>query len=208
MLDFFVDRLWPGIAAWTVLYISDYAMTIWCASLYQKHVRQTITFEGSYELTPVYQRDVDALRRVSPRFVVALGSSVAVLALLWVFVRASLPLLYAFVLGALLLLEVTVHVRHVRNLSMFRDIAKGGSIHGRIEYSRPMVLRMSAVELVAFSGMYFVIFLFTQSWFVLGGAAACVSTARKHFMLARKSAASAHRAVPAHPAYPAVLIHF
>ena len=200
MLDFFVDRLWPGIAAWTILYISDYALTIWCASLYKQHVSRTIAFDGSYELTPVYQRDVDALRLVSPRFVVALVTSDAVLALLWVLVRASLPLLYAFVLGAMLLLELTIHVRHVRNLSMFRDIAKGGSIHGRIEYSRPMVLRMSAVELVAFSAMYFIIFLFTQSWFVLGGAAACVSTARKHFILARKSASPAQPAAPAHPA--------
>jgi len=188
MLDFFVDSVWPGIAAWTVLFISDYALTIWCASLYRKHVQAVITFDGSYELTPMYQRDVDALRLVSPRFLGSLLSSAAVLAFLWVAVRPTLPLLYGFVLGAMLLLEMTVHVRHVRNLCMFRDVARGGSIQGRIEYSRPMMLRMSAVELVAFSVMYFVIFLFTQSWFVLGGVASCVSTARKHFILARKAA--------------------
>jgi hypothetical protein len=188
MLDFFLDSLWPGMFVWALLYISDYTLTIWCASLYQKYVRATIAFDGSYELTPIFQRDVDALKAISPRFVVALFSSLALLGILWMLVGRSFPLLYAFTLGAMLLVELTIHVRHVRNLSMFLDVAKGGVISGRIEYSRPAMLKMSAVELAAFAGVYCVIFLFTQSWFVLGGAASCLSHARKHFVLARKAA--------------------
>jgi hypothetical protein len=202
MLDFFLGSPWPGMVVWTLLYISDYALTIWCASLYQKHVRGTIAFDGSYELTPVFQRDVDALKMVSARFLVALASSLAAVGLVWLLASTRFLLLYAFLLGAMLLVELTVHVRHVRNLAMFLDVAKGGVIRGRIEYSRPAMLRMSAVELAAFAGVYFIIFLFTESWFVLGGAASCLSTARKHFILARKATC------PAPSAYPAVFTHF
>jgi hypothetical protein len=187
MLDFFLDSPWPGMVAWTLLYISDYALTIRCAALYNKHVRETIGFDGSYELTPIFQRDVDALKVVSPRFLLALASSVATVGLVWLLTSPKFLVLYAFLLGAMLLVELTVHVRHVRNLSMFLDVARGEAIRGRIEYSRPAMLRMSAVELAAFAGVYFIIFLFSESWFVLGGAASCLSTARKHFILARKA---------------------
>ena len=59
--ELFLDRLWPGLLAWTVLYISDYSLTIMCARLYQAGANQKMAFEGSYEITPYYQRDINAL---------------------------------------------------------------------------------------------------------------------------------------------------
>jgi len=187
MPDLLIDSVWPGLAAWALLYTSDYALTIWGATLYQKHARTTIAFEGSIELTPVYQQDVDALRVVSPRFLFYLTMYLTVIALSWRFVRASFPELHAFFLGTLLLLELAVHVRHLRNLALFRAIAKGDGIQGRIEYSRATALRLSMIELTAFAGTFFVIFLFTWSSFVLGGAIACLAVAQQHRELAWKA---------------------
>ena len=99
MPDLSLDILWPGMIAFAILVLSDYALTIACASLYQKHVRATIVFEGSYEITPRYQRDIDALKLVSPRLVFSLAVYLILLALAWRFVRASFPQLYSFVLG-------------------------------------------------------------------------------------------------------------
>lgn len=194
--DLLLDSMWPGLIAWTLLSISYYALTIICASLYKKGVQATILFEGSYELTPAYQRDVDQLKRVSPRFVASLVASVIVIALAWRLVRASSPRLYSFMLGALLL-QLTVHVRHIRNLSLFRAIAKGEGVRGRIEYSRRIALRMSVIELTSFAGMFFVMFAFTGSWFVLGGTIACLAIAQQHRELARKSAPDRYDSVSA-----------
>src|SRR5947207_12636171 len=72
MPGFFVQNLWAGLSVWILLFVSDYTLTLICARLYQKSVREKIVFEGSYELTPYFQRDIDALRAVSPRFVWAL----------------------------------------------------------------------------------------------------------------------------------------
>jgi hypothetical protein len=61
-------------------------------------------------------------------------------------------------------------------------------VRGRIEYSRPLMLRMSACELFAFSALFFLLFVFIQHWFMFGGAAGCLRTALKHLRLARSTA--------------------
>ena len=56
------------------LFISDYVLTLACARLYRG--QDKIVFEGSYEITSTDQADVDALRKVSPRFVARWSISV------------------------------------------------------------------------------------------------------------------------------------
>lgn len=177
---------WPGLAVWIALFISDYSFTLACARLYQAGVGEKIVFEGSFEITPYFQRDIDSLRVVSPRFLVALLRSGALLVLVWWLSRQTQPEMYQFTLGAMISVQLAIHVRHLRNLFLFRAMIGTDAVRGRIEYSRQMVLRMSAVELLAFSGLFALLFVFTQSWFVLGGASACLVTAWKHQRLARK----------------------
>ena len=76
MAGLFLDYLWLGPMVWAVLYISDYYLTLTCARLYQAGAREKMAFEGSYEITPFYQTEIDALRRVSPRFILILVISV------------------------------------------------------------------------------------------------------------------------------------
>lgn len=184
MPDFFLRNLWPALSVWGVLYISDYFLTITCARLYRSGVNANVVFEGSYELTPFFQKDVDSLRRVSPRFVAALLLSEGWLAGCWLLFRP--PLAFEFVLGIMVLVEITVHIRHLRNLYLFRAINGTGSVRGRIEYSRALLLRMSSTEWLIFSGAYLLLFAFTTSWFILGGVIGCLSVAVKHQKLARK----------------------
>jgi len=94
--------------------------------------------------------------------------------------------MYSFGLGAVILLELAIHMRHVRNLVLFRALVGSEAVRGRIEYPRRLMLRISSIEGLAFSGMFAVIFLFTGSWFVLGGTLTCLSLAGKHLRLARK----------------------
>ena len=186
------ESAWAGSVLWAALYISDYALTLSCARMYG--AQTNIVFEGSYEITPAFQADVDALRRVSPRFVIALiGSS----AYVWVVRQFAGPStryfdLYVGVLGAMVLLQTTVHMRHLRNWFLF---AKGAShIQGRLKYSRGLLLRMSALELLLFAGLYGGLFFVTKSVFCLGGALACGVLSLKHYRLARRHQAPVAKA--------------
>jgi len=194
-LSIFFSSLWPGLTVWVLLYISDYALTITCARLYRGGVCEKLVLEGSYEITPFFQRDIDSLRRISPRFVAMLFVSAGLLAVVWFLSSQSVPELYVFASGSMILLQLTVHTRHLRNLFMFRAMSKSDCVRGRIEYSRPFILRMSSDELFIFSAMFLLLFVFTQSWFVLGGAASCLSTAIKHRRLVRETASKTAVAV-------------
>ena len=188
------SNLWPGFVAWTVLYISDYSLTLKCARLYRTAVSEKIVFEGSFELTPYFQRDIDSLRLLSPRFAAALVMSLLYLTAVWWLAIESQPKLYQFVLGLMISSELAVHLRHVRNLFLFRAIASGDAVQGRIQYSRPLIYRMSSIENLAFSGLFAVLFLFTANWFVLGGVIGCLSLAVKHWRLAGKHLSEASQA--------------
>jgi hypothetical protein len=184
--DFFFNSLWPGLVAWLILYISDYSLTLTCARLYRAGVDKTIAYEGSFEITPYYQQDIDRLKVVSPRFIFALLLSSVWLAMIWWLGMQSQPALYQCALGAMILIELAIHIRHMRNLFLFRAMSMGTGVRGRIEYSRSVILQLSAVELGAFAALFAVLFVFTRSWFVLGGSLACVSTCLKHRRLASR----------------------
>src|SRR6266403_2410453 len=194
-LSVLFSSLWPCLTVWVLLYISDYVLTITCARLYRGGVCEKLVFEGSYELTPFFQPDIDSLRRISPRFVAMLFVTSGLLAFVWFLSAQSVPELYVFMSGSMILLELTVHTRHLRNLFMFRAMSKSDCVRGRIEYSRPFILRMSLDELFIFAAIFFLLFVFTQSVFVLGITTSCLSTAIKHRRLARRAASAGAGAV-------------
>lgn len=82
MRDFFLNSPWPGMVAWTLIYISDFTLTIASARL-RRNVANKIVLEGSYELNPVFERDVDSKRFVSPRFLLLLVLTSTLVAILW-----------------------------------------------------------------------------------------------------------------------------
>ena len=181
---------WPGVILWIILYVSDYYLTIYSARGFREinHVQ----FEGSFELTPQFQKDVDALRSISKRHVFWLiASSLLILLLWWLTERlVSLPwnfLLYQLCLGMFLLLEVAVHIRHLRNVSLIREYRKSGGIEGQISYRRWFTYRMSASELYTFSVLFLIFAVLAYSPFFLGGAITCFATAFKHIRLAKKA---------------------
>ncbi len=83
----FSQALWPGLSVWVALYTSDYFLTTYCARLYVTRVREKIEFEGSFELTPYFQKDIDSGRRFSPRFLLSVCVSVAWLSIIWILTR-------------------------------------------------------------------------------------------------------------------------
>ncbi|MGH9735597.1 MAG: hypothetical protein ACRD8A_13530 [Candidatus Acidiferrales bacterium] len=84
MSHFLFQSLWPTLAFWAVLYISDYVLTVTCARLYRGGIDRNIVFEGSSELNPVFQKDIDSLRLLSPRFIWLLLLTEVWLAWTWI----------------------------------------------------------------------------------------------------------------------------
>jgi hypothetical protein len=188
MLDALLESWWIGPALWAALYISDNLLTVACARIY--HGQDTIVFEGSYEITPFYQADVNAQRRLSLRFWIALLGITGYLILVQTLAGEApvFAYLYAGALGALILIQVTIHVRHLRNWFLFKNGL--ALIQGRLVYARQLLLRMSAFELILFSGVYLVLAVLTESLFVLGGSLGCGVLAVSHYQLARQHPAS------------------
>jgi len=194
-LSIFFTSLWPGLAAWSLLYVSDYALTIVCARLYRSGVNEIISFEGSFEITPYFQRDIDSLKLISPRFIRLLCLTSILLTMFW-FVSADLGRnYYAFVLGAFVLLEFAVHTRHLRNFFAFRAMSRPGGVRGHLGYSRPFILQRSSEELFIFAGLLLALCAFAPSWFFVGGAVSCASTGVKHHRLSRQAPAQMPAAV-------------
>jgi hypothetical protein len=180
----FLSTPWPGVIVWCCLYISDWLFTTSCARLYQRSVASTIVFEGSLEITPFFQRDIDALRRWSGRFTMMLVLTVAMFWFMWTWWADSDPGLYLMILGCYISTELVVHVRHLRNLFLFRQVERR-VVRGHIEYPRQMMLLGSSLELLTFAAVLLVLFAFTESPFVLGGAIGSASLSLQHWRLAR-----------------------
>jgi len=182
---------WYGVILWIILYISDYYLTIYSA----RGFREIGHFQFEvFELTPQFQKDVDALKPVSKRHVVLLILCSLLIILVWWLAKRTLffPLTYLLFLGMFLFMEVAIHFRHFRNIFLIREIRKGGGVEGQIFYRKWFSYRISSLEFHMFSAFFLIIAVLNYSIFFLGGAVACWAIGFNHNILAKKT-----RAIPA-----------
>ncbi len=168
-------KWWVGVVLWTLLGISDYYLTIWGARLYQQRAKSFTEVEGSYESIPMLQVDINTFRSLSPRFLAILTLGALFIGLLARF-RDAWEIGdrdFLFVVGALLMVQVPIHLRHIGNIARFQLMTVDSGIEGKIKYPRWFVLRVSAVDFLAFSFFLLICFAGTTSWFVFGGCIRC-----------------------------------
>lgn len=167
-----LKNVWLDIGLWVSLYTLDYYLTLICSRLYESNTLKHYVFQGGYELNPFFQKDVASLRPWSPRFLLALAVSSTLLYLTYVYTRES-PDLFTFLLGAFVLLEGAVQIRHLKNLIVFTYARKSQGLRGQIEYSRWLSLRIAVGDLSGFALLYGLCGLISGHLFFGGGAAAC-----------------------------------
>jgi hypothetical protein len=193
MKNLFIDYFWTGPLISGLLRLSDYYFTLSCAKLYKD--QRVIKYEGSFELTPMFQADVDSFRRMSPQFIRILILTTVLICLIWFLCNYSGNWeIYLISLGAMILMGLVVHMRHLYNWFTFRYGILTGEIQGHIEYPREYILSSSSFDFFLFAGLFLIVFAITYDWFFLGGCFACGVTAYKHYRLAvkhRNSKASA-----------------
>jgi len=182
-----ISSPWYGVIFWVILYISDYYLTIYSARGFREigHFQ----FEGSMELTPQFQNDVDNLRPVSRRHILILFITSFMIFALWWMTHISylVEWTYPLFLGIFLLLEVAVHFRHLRNIAIIREIRKNGGVEGKITYKQWFSYRNSANELYITGTFFLLVALLTYSLFFFGGALACYGTALRHALWSKKA---------------------
>jgi hypothetical protein len=178
---------WIGVILWVIIYTSDYYLTIYSARGFREMGH--FQFEGSLELTPQFQKEVDALKPFSSlHLTYMVVYSIAILLFFWITRFLSyLYWTYSLFLGMLLLVEVSVHLRHFRNISMIREYRKNGGIDGQIFYRRWFTYRISASELFAHAVLFLIVAVLSFSPFFLGGAIMCSATGFRHLRLAGKA---------------------
>ena len=188
--DLLTHTPWPLLLVWGLAYLADYYASIYIARLMLGVLKEHIQFEGSLELTPIFQKDVDALRRLSPAFLWRWLTSFPLLVLIWWLSTAYLdaPQVFYAVIGGLLLREAAVLLRHSRNFALAHLCRRVGSLRGHLEYSRWLSLRLSAVELFGFSALFGLTSIAMESWFFLGGALTCALSGYQHWTYSRKQA--------------------
>ena len=186
-LDYLAQNLWPGPLIWTILYISDYYCTIAAAQMARQGVDNHIGLEKGYELTPYYQADIARLKKVSWRFLLQLAlSNVSLCAMWYMCPLAQIPQMYEFFLGALVLSELTIHERHLRNISSYLYYRRSHGLRGKISITHWLGLRLSSLDLLAFGVIWILLFAVTFRWFFAGGAFKCLVTAYQHWELSNK----------------------
>jgi hypothetical protein len=190
MEDWLAASPWYGMILWIILYISDYYLTIYSARGFREigHFQ----FEGSFELTPRFQKDVNALKPISNLHLLALVVTSLLILAVWWLTNSLLSFpwtyrVYLLYLGMFLLLEVAVHFRHLRNVALIREIKRGGGVEGEIFYRKWFSYRISASEFYRFAIFFLIIAAIYFSSFFLGGALMCFSTGIRHDQWAKKA---------------------
>lgn len=175
---------WLGPALCLLTRWSDRFLTVRNARLYKAQTK--IAFEGSFEINPHSQADVDALRVMSRRFISMLLLPPACALLVWLIAHhdAAVTGEYLLVLGFFLLTQAAIHVTHLRTWYLFKVLLP--CVPARTRTPRAVALRASAFQYAMFGALFASIFAVTSSCFVLGGVMGCATLAGVHYRLARQ----------------------
>lgn len=182
-----IQNVWIILLLWSFVYLGDYFLTTYSAKKFRDQLSDHYEFERSFELNPIFEKDVNSLRTISPRQIIFwLLTSFLFFLLRWTTNLSNIPQLFYFMLGALFLLEIAIYLRHLRNIAIIKSYAEGAII-GQIKYTYWFGLKLSAWELFGFSLTYGLISLIERSWFFVGGAMGCLFLSIKHFMASNKA---------------------
>src|SRR5437868_4393050 len=128
MLNYMFDHLWALLVFLGMLYSADYYLTIIGARLYRK--QQHILIEGGYELNPNFEKDIDALKQVSPKFLCILAGMLALYTLIWYGVHVGFDakehvdrivsrIIFDLMVGMFAGLQITIIGGHAINIGLF-----------------------------------------------------------------------------------------
>ena len=172
-----MDSLAVAVVLWLVVYLADYYLTLYGQQLWLQNAQPFIKFGGSYELNPYYQRDVDANKWVSRRFIFWLVFGIGWLLFMYLCVQyLGIPQIFPAAVGFLVLPEVVVIATHVQNIHLFTLAAVPDAIQGQIGYARWVSLDGTAWKYGYWALIFLIFAVLISNWFFAGGILSCFST--------------------------------
>jgi hypothetical protein len=199
---------WAAVAIAVVVacFFADYTLTHLGARAAAR-VRDRWRIEGSYEMNPTWERQIDSGRWFGWR--VLLVPAALALLLATIRILAGLldvyadPAYFGFAVGAMLLIQAPILVLHALNLETFRLLAEPDAAEGSIRYRRWFGYRQSTVYLLGFAVLWLALWLPSQQAFFLGGMASCAIFARRFAQLAAGARTAPRPAAVASASTPA-----
>ena len=162
-----------ALVLWVIVYLCDYFLTIHGNSLRLKYAKDHIGMDGSYELNPYYQKDIDTNNRLSRRFILMLVLFIVWLILMWYCANIlKVPEVFSAATGYLILMELPILERHIQNISQFNAMKTPGAVVGYITYARWIQLALVGHIFGYWLIAYLLLFLLTGSWLFIGGSVA------------------------------------
>jgi hypothetical protein len=164
------DSLPLALVLWLIVYVADYYLTIYGRRLWLKNAKDYLVFAGSYELNPYYQKDIDADRLLSRRFIFSLSFGIVWLVLMWLSTRyLKIPQVFPAAVGFLILQEVVIISTHIQNVRLFTLAAADGAVQGQITYARWVGMDGTAWKFAYWGIVFLVLALVMGNWFFIGG---------------------------------------
>lgn len=181
---YLLNHPWLVASIWLVLYSSDYYLTLYGAKL---AAAQTVfQSDGSYELTPAYQKDIDSGNRKSVVFFRSLFVGALILLVPPLVAPDCHGWLYGLLVGYCVFVELVVHLRHFYSILTYRSvIGKAPLYSGRVFSTRRGTYQRSAQDLLGLGVLTLVCFSLTGSFVLLGGGLRVVREAFRHWRLSK-----------------------
>jgi len=182
------------IATVVICFLADYVLTHLGAQA-AHGVRDRWSVEGSYEMNPTWERQIDSGRWFSWRVLFVAASLAVLLGAVRLLVQPGLfglgPAFFGFAAGLILLLQAPVLIAHATNLQTFRDLADPTAVQGGLHFRRWYVYRQGASYVLRFGILWLLLWIPSQQAFFIGGAVSCLLWARRMAQLGEAARPSA-----------------
>ncbi len=211
MISYLIHNPWLLVVGAVILHCIDYGLTIRGAQLYaaQNHYKS----EGSYELNPAFENDINGLKRISPKFLIRVGLATLIYVIVAMGLHAyansdntypeaasiAYNLIFGMVIGGLLV----IIERHAFNVYLFRQLAAPAFADGQIRYSRASTYSISSAMFFIQSGSALLYGIILGEAFFFGSAIMVWSLAQQHRTFGKRVAAEAAAAAAGEAPPPA-----
>ena len=162
----------------------DFSATMVYSKAYREFLSDKITYEGGMELNPAFEKDVKQVWWFSPRYLLLLLA----IGFLVTFLGGWFPTLwFEFLAGTVLLLVLSIDLRHIDNLSAVWFMRSDpNSFKGRVEQSYALSQRRVTAATFNSGLLYLIVYFLVGRVFFLGGTVICTVFALRHFLLSRR----------------------
>lgn len=176
-----INNVWLSILFGTIFYGAAQLLGWYELYLYHAGAKDYFVIPNRYDLNPERQAAITQRRWFTWKFaailiVLAIGIGAARQVSIGQYNR---PDVFSFIIGGVLLLEISDAAQRIRNIILFYYAPKAGNAKGKIEFSRRLIYSQWFFDMYIFAGIYLFAFLVAGSWLFLGGAVTCIVNGRR-----------------------------